>query len=44
MPAPGEVVEAVDGFEIEVMDADPRRVKRLRIVRFPEGVATALDS
>lgn len=44
MPAPGEVVEVVEGFEIEVMDADPRRVKRLRIVRFPEGASTVLDS
>ncbi|RIY01076.1 HlyC/CorC family transporter [Aureimonas flava] len=43
MPAPGEVVEVVAGFEIEVMDADPRRVKRLRIVRFPEGAAAELD-
>ena len=37
LPVTGTVVEAVKGFEIEVLDADPRRVKRLRIVRFPEG-------
>ncbi|WP_279482717.1 hemolysin family protein [Aureimonas sp. SK2] len=44
MPAPGEVVEAVPGFEIEVLEADPRRVKRLRIVRFPEGADAILGN
>ncbi|WP_244630883.1 hemolysin family protein [Aureimonas sp. ME7] len=42
MPETGEVVEAVPGFEIEVLEADPRRVKRLRIVRFPEGTDVVL--
>ncbi|MHB2266678.1 hemolysin family protein [Aliihoeflea sp. PC F10.4] len=32
VPARGEVVEAIPGFQFHVLDADPRRVKRLRIV------------
>ncbi|HWT30750.1 MAG TPA: transporter associated domain-containing protein, partial [Propylenella sp.] len=31
IPAKGEIVEAVPGFDFEVLDADPRRVKRARI-------------
>ena len=34
VPARGEVVPHPGGFEIEVVDADPRRIKRLR-VRMP---------
>ncbi|MEO9831247.1 MAG: transporter associated domain-containing protein, partial [Nitratireductor sp.] len=33
VPARGEVVQAVPGFEFHVLDADPRRVKRVRIVQ-----------
>jgi CBS domain containing-hemolysin-like protein len=33
VPARGEVVQALPGFEFHVTDADPRRVKRVRIVR-----------
>ncbi len=33
IPARGEVVQALPGFEFQVLDADPRRVKRVRIVR-----------
>ena len=33
VPARGEVVQAVPGFEFQVLDADPRRIKRVRIVR-----------
>lgn len=33
VPARGEVVQALPGFEFHVLDADPRRVKRVRIVR-----------
>lgn len=33
VPARGEVVQALQGFEFHVMDADPRRVKRVRIIR-----------
>lgn len=38
VPARGEVVKALPGFELHVLDADPRRVKRVRIVqnRAPE--------
>lgn len=32
VPARGEVVQAIPGFEFHVLDADPRRVKRARIV------------
>jgi len=32
VPARGEVVQAVPGFEFHVLDADPRRVKRVRVV------------
>jgi CBS domain containing-hemolysin-like protein len=31
IPPKGEVVEAVTGFDFEVLDADPRRIKRVRI-------------
>lgn len=33
IPARGEVVQGLPGFEFHVTDADPRRVKRVRIVR-----------
>ena len=32
VPARGEVVQAIPGFEFHILDADPRRVKRVRIV------------
>jgi CBS domain containing-hemolysin-like protein len=35
VPVRGEIVKGPDDFEIEVLDADPRRVKRLRIYRRP---------
>ncbi len=38
VPVRGEVVEHPAGLEFEVMDADPRRIKRLR-VRLPEMAA-----
>jgi CBS domain containing-hemolysin-like protein len=31
IPPKGEVVQAVDGFDFEVLDADPRRIKRVKI-------------
>jgi CBS domain containing-hemolysin-like protein len=41
VPARGEII-SVAGIEIEVLEADPRRVKRLRIhPRFPVPVAAA---
>lgn len=36
VPARGEIVRHPGGVEIEVVDADPRRIKRLR-VRLPKG-------
>jgi magnesium and cobalt transporter len=38
VPARGEMVPHPSGVEFEVIDADPRRVKRLR-VRMPKGTA-----
>ena len=32
VPARGEVVELPDGIAFEVVDADPRRIKRLRVI------------
>jgi CBS domain containing-hemolysin-like protein len=37
VPARGEVVQAIPGFEFHVLDADPRRVKRVRIVQLRAG-------
>jgi len=37
IPARGEVVQAIPGFEFHVLDADPRRVKRVRIVQARAG-------
>ncbi len=37
VPTRGEVVQAIPGFEFHVLDADPRRVKRVRIVQSPKG-------
>src|SRR5690606_34819358 len=44
VPARGEVVDHESGAHIEIVDADPRRIKRLRI-RLPdaEGAAAASD-
>ena len=47
VPARGEVIAHPDGYEFEVTDADPRRVKRLRMTlngagrRHPHGHGTA---
>jgi magnesium and cobalt transporter len=38
IPARGEVIKHESGVEFEVVDADPRRIKRLR-VRIPQAVA-----
>lgn len=40
VPARGEMIPHPDGVEFEVIDADPRRIKRLR-VRLPGGGADA---
>jgi len=31
IPPKGEIVEALEGFDFEVLDADPRRIKRVKI-------------
>lgn len=33
IPVRGEVVQALPGFEFQILEADPRRVKRVRIIR-----------
>ncbi|MCY1381371.1 hypothetical protein D9M69_692690 [compost metagenome] len=33
----GEVVQAVQGYEFHVLEVDPRRVKRVRIVPLSEA-------
>lgn len=43
VPRAGESVVTPGGFQIEVMDADPRRVKRLRIVPPAAAASAASD-
>lgn len=43
VPARGEVIRHPDGPEFEVIDADPRRIRRLR-VRLPQGWARPVDA
>ena len=40
IPARGEVVQALAGFEFHILDADPRRIKRVRVARKRAGVGT----
>ncbi len=35
IPVRGELISAPSGYEIQILDADPRRIKRLRIYRRP---------
>jgi CBS domain containing-hemolysin-like protein len=44
IPARGEVVQSVPGFDIHVLDADGRRVKRVRVLRRKNGEAHRLPS
>ncbi|MGE0061702.1 MAG: hemolysin family protein [Xanthobacteraceae bacterium] len=44
VPVRGELVPGPDSFEIEVLDADPRRVKRVRIYRQKEPRDRPRDS
>ena len=39
VPVRGELVAVPDGFEFEILDADPRRIKRLRIHTKPSDAA-----
>lgn len=43
VPARGELIKGPDGLEFEVLDADPRRLKRVRIHR-PSAVSAAADA
>jgi len=38
VPARGEVITQLKGFEFEILEADPRRVRRVRIVKRPRGI------
>ena len=44
VPQRGEVIAHPAGFEIEVTDADPRRVKRIRLRRVAEPAPAAPDA
>jgi CBS domain containing-hemolysin-like protein len=47
VPGRGEIVKTRDGLEFEILEADPRRVKRVRIVRrqdVPAPEQTAPDT
>jgi len=39
IPVRGELIAVPGGFELEVLDADPRRIKRLKIYRRTSGVS-----
>jgi len=39
VPAKGEVVSHPGGFEFRVLEADPRRIRRLRVRRLPQDTA-----
>jgi magnesium and cobalt transporter len=41
VPAKGEVISHPSGIEFRVLDADPRRIRRLRVRRAPEQPAAA---
>jgi CBS domain containing-hemolysin-like protein len=45
LPQRGEILHHPAGFDVEIVDADPRRVKRIRLKRSPEALpAKALDA
>jgi CBS domain containing-hemolysin-like protein len=41
VPSRGELLKHYSGMEFEVIDADPRRIKRLRVRNLPEAAAAA---
>lgn len=43
IPAKGEVVDFNHGLKLEILSADPRRIRKVRVVR-PEPMAEALDA
>jgi CBS domain containing-hemolysin-like protein len=44
VPKRGEVIAHPDGIEFEVLDADPRRIKRLRLRGLPAAVGKGVAS
>jgi CBS domain containing-hemolysin-like protein len=38
LPQRGEILHHPAGFDVEIVDADPRRVKRIRVKRSPEAI------
>ncbi len=44
LPQRGEILHHPEGFDVEIVDADPRRVKRVRLKRSPEGPKLAIPS
>ncbi|MGE7370739.1 hemolysin family protein [Neorhizobium sp. NPDC001467] len=44
IPVRGEVVQAVPGFEFQILEADPRRIKRVRILRKRAAVRRRIKS
>src|SRR5436309_7725165 len=44
VPKRGEVITHPDGIEFEVLDADPRRVKRLRVRGLPAAIGKGVAS
>lgn len=42
IPSPGEAVIGPDGYRFEVLEADPRRIKRVRVFQ-PEAAALAAE-
>ena len=43
VPAKGEVISHPSGIEFRVLDADPRRIRRVRVRRAPEQTAAAAE-
>jgi CBS domain containing-hemolysin-like protein len=44
LPQRGEILHHPAGFDVEIVDADPRRVKRIRLKRSPEAAKAAAVS
>jgi CBS domain containing-hemolysin-like protein len=44
IPVRGEVVQALPGFEFHILDADPRRIKRVRITRKRQAIRRRVKS
>ncbi|MDP8916465.1 MAG: magnesium/cobalt efflux protein, partial [Pseudomonadota bacterium] len=44
VPQRGEVVAHPRGYEFEVIDADPRRIKRVRVRRVTRAVQDVADT